>query len=177
MTGVGALGDGAGGKVVGIGTAVGGEVTLESSPRPVVNCHGVPRIACTASALYCSPTGRRLIVRINFTPVAVPMMFSSVASERPSHTPLLDEQDTRVRRAGGNSMAGGERTIRQADSWFDGREFRRKGNQQFSSTSPARIHARDGEPRYCRGGECLERRSSRDGVSSREVGTRCATRK
>ena len=91
MIGVGALppGDGAGGKVAGIGTAVGGEAALESSPRPVVNCHGVPRIDCTASALYCSPTGRRLIVRINFTPVAVPMMFSSVASERPSHTPLL----------------------------------------------------------------------------------------
>ena len=50
---------------------------------------GVPRIDCTASALYCSPTGRRLIVRINFTPDAVPIMFSSVASERPSHTPLL----------------------------------------------------------------------------------------
>ena len=32
--------------------------------------HGVPRIDCTASALYCSPTGRRLIVRINFTPDA-----------------------------------------------------------------------------------------------------------
>ena len=91
MTGVGALppGDGAVGKVAGIGTAVGGEAVLESSPRPVVNCHGVPRIDCTASAPYCSPTGRRLIVRINFTPVAVPMMFSSVASERPSHTPLL----------------------------------------------------------------------------------------
>ena len=91
MIGVGALppGDGAGGKVAGIGTAVGGEAALESSPRPAVNCHGVPRIDCTASALYCSPTGRRLIVRINFTPVAVPMMFSSVASERPSHTPLL----------------------------------------------------------------------------------------
>ena len=72
-----------------LGTAVGGEVVLVLSPCPVVNCHGVPRIDCTASALYCSPTGRRLIVRINFTPDAVPIMFSSVASERPSHTPLL----------------------------------------------------------------------------------------
>ena len=91
MIGVGALppGDGAGGKVTGIGTAVGGEAALVWSPCLVVNCHGVPRIDCTASALYCSPTGRRLIVRINFTPVAVPMMFSSVASARPSHTPLL----------------------------------------------------------------------------------------
>ena len=60
MTGVGALGDGAGGNVAGIGTAVGGEVVLVWSPCPVVNCHGVPRIDCTASALYCSPTGRRL---------------------------------------------------------------------------------------------------------------------
>ena len=77
MIGVGALppGDGVVGKVAGIGTAVGGETDLESSPRPAVNCHGVPRIDCTASALYCSPTGRRLIVRINFTPVAVPMKF------------------------------------------------------------------------------------------------------
>ena len=47
--------------------------------------------ALTVRPLHCTalPTGRRLIVRINFTPVAVPMMFSSVASERPSHTPLL----------------------------------------------------------------------------------------
>ena len=42
MTGVGAPGDGAGGNVAGIGTAVGGEVVLVWSPCPVVNCHGVP---------------------------------------------------------------------------------------------------------------------------------------
>ena len=52
MTGVGALGDGAGGNVAGIGTAFGGEVVLVLPTCPVVNCHGVP--ALTVRLLHCT---------------------------------------------------------------------------------------------------------------------------